>query len=73
MAASTTASMQPHTWLVLWIQELSPDRLPTGRLYMGLADTMKGMPWSFTCIACISPKRAKEGRPSTWPRGQGGI
>lgn len=40
---------------------------------MGLADTMKGMSWSFTCIACISPKMAKEGRPSTWPGGGRGA
>jgi hypothetical protein len=32
---------------------------------------MKELPWSFTCIACISPERAKEGQPSTWPRGWG--
>lgn len=56
---------------MLWIQQLSPDRLPTGHLCTGLAGTMKGIPWSFTCIACISPKRAKEGPPSPEPRGWG--
>lgn len=43
---------------MLWIQQLSPDRFPTGHLCTGLAGTMKGIPWSFTCITCVSPKRA---------------
>lgn len=70
MTASTSASMQPHTWLVLWTQQLRPDSLPTGHLCTGLAGTMKGMPWH---SACISPKRVKEGQPSPGPQGQGDI
>lgn len=73
MGASTAASVQPHTWLVLWLPQLRPDRLPTGHLCTGLADSVKGVDaLEFRLHSLHQPQKGKGGSALHLVSGAGG-